>query len=340
MIKTHLVTFGTELNPFTESLEQQLTEHGHQFVDNVQAQILICVGQDLQGFDEIGIQQIEQQLVERFLGAELFIQARAFPFARIRVGFNAQRQLIVASPVDESTLSRIIRLLEQFKRTIPERYEDKIGALPFPESMLAKTLPPKDTLTDTIPPAHSTLSGGNPTGIQLQQRETTKPLNTNATWEEKIQHWNLQVCDEAFSIPPELSHGSIQHVLQSAPVHKTVQDTFGRTMGLFGFPDLLRPTSRVLLVTMDGGCVALHRRGNNAVLSPIVEDLLFPTTGSFPAWVKAVLKDHTPLALEATKAYGQLQGESISCSQQRPQHKEEGKVFSTIASLLLHWSSR
>lgn len=338
MIRTHLYTFNPTPHPYQESLEQQLLEHGHSLVDASDAQVILCMGEELQGFDEIGLQQIEQQLHERFLGAELFIQARAFPFARIRVGYNEHRQLIIATPVDESTLFRIVRLLEQFKRMKPERYEDKIGALPFPVSQLTESSAVVEPLQTTSIVA--TEESSAPNGLEVTQQPVDVPLSPTATWEERLQHWNLALCEHAFSIPPELSHGGIQHVLHSAPVHKTVQDAFGRTMGLYGFPDLLRPTSRVLLVTSDGGCIALHRRGYNAVLSPIVEDLLFPSAANFPHWIHSVLKDHTALALEGTKVYGQMQGDAISCSQQRPQHKSEGKVFSTIASLLLHWSSR
>lgn len=352
MLRTHLYTFSTEPHPFQESLEQQLQEHGHHLVEAQDAQIILCMGQELQGFDEIGLQQIEQQILERFLGAELFIQARAFPFARIRVGYNEHRQLIVASPVDESTLFRIIRLLEQFKRIQPERYEDKIGALPFPipdtteKSSSPVFAPVQAEEPDTTAPVSETADTNpvtveSPRGIELSQvAAETEPLSATATWEEKLAHWQLTLTEDSFVMPPELSHGGIQHVLQSAPVHKSVQDGYGRSMGLFGFPDLLRPTSKVLLVTSDGGCIALHRRGQHAILSPIVEDLLFTGDGKLPQWIEPLLKDHSPLALEATKAYGQMHGEAISCSQQRPQHKSEGKVYSTIASLLLHWSSR
>ena len=337
MIQTHLYTFSSTAHPFQESLEQQLQENGHQLVDASDAQVILCMGEGMQGFDEIGMQQIEQQLHERFLGAELFIQARAFPFARIRVGYNEHQQLIIATPVDESTLFRIIRLLDQFKRIKPERYEDKVGALPFPvaqftEANTSLELPATTSRVESDPDI--------PTGIEVAQLPVETPLAPTATWEEKLQHWNLTLSEQIFSLPPELSHGGIQHVLHSAPVHKTIQDPFGRTMGLYGFPDLLRPTSRVLLVTSDGGCIALHRRGHHAILSPIVEDLLFPSANSFPNWIHSILKEHSPLALEATKVYGQLHGNSISCSQQRPQQKPEGKVFSTIASLLLQWSSR
>ena len=345
MIRTHLYTFNNTPHPFQESLEQQLCENGHQLVDASDAQVILCMGEGLQGFDEIGLQQVEQQLQERFLGAELFIQARAFPFARIRVGYNEHRQLIIATPVDESTLFRIVRLLEQFNRMKPERYEDKIGASPFPVTQLTESSVSNDPPTTTAivpteePKLPTEIPTEVPTGLELTQQPTEEPSPT-ATWEERLQHWHLTLCEHIFSLPPEFSHGGIQHVLHSAPVHKTVQDTFGRTMGLYGFPDLLRPTSRVLLVTSDGGCIALHRRGHNAILSPIVEDLLFPSANNFPHWVHSLIKQHTLLALEGPKVYGQMQGDAISCSQQRPQHKAEGKVFSTIASLLLHWSSR
>ena len=78
MIRTHLYTFNNTPHPFQESLEQQLCENGHQLVDASDAQVILCMGEGLQGFDEIGLQQVEQQLQERFLGAELLYKPEPF----------------------------------------------------------------------------------------------------------------------------------------------------------------------------------------------------------------------------------------------------------------------
>ena len=125
----HIATLSasSEQHPLEEHLQQQLTEHGYTLTETSAANVLICMGRDIQGFDAPSIQQIESQFVERFLGAELFLLARAFPFARIRVGLNRQGQLLIASPLDESTLFRLIRLLDQFKRLSPVDYESKMG---------------------------------------------------------------------------------------------------------------------------------------------------------------------------------------------------------------------
>ena len=82
----HIATLSasTEQHPLEEHLHQQLIEHGYAITETLTANVLICMGTNIQGFDAPSIQQIESQFVERFLGAELFLLARAFPFARIR----------------------------------------------------------------------------------------------------------------------------------------------------------------------------------------------------------------------------------------------------------------
>lgn len=226
---------SSEPHPLEEHLHEQLTEHGYTITETADANVLICMGTDIQGFDASSIQQIESQFVERFLGAELFLLARAFPFARIRVGLNSQGQLLIASPLDESTLFRLIRLLDQFKRLNPVDYESKMGGF--------ADLPVVDPIPTKTVESSKEQSVNNPLTIQHSN------AGTILSWQDKLSHWQLRACDQTFSMPPELSHAGIQQVLKSTTQFHTRQDPMGQYYGVYGFPDLIRPQSRVLLVT-------------------------------------------------------------------------------------------
>ena len=173
----HIATLNasSEQHPLEEHLQQQLTEHGYTLTETSTANVLICMGTDIQGFDASSIQQIESQFVERFLGAELFLLARAFPFARIRVGLNRQGQLLIASPLDESTLFRLIRLLDQFKRLSPVDYE-KVRWVDLQTYPLYQN---PHRLEPSTPPSQPTSSATTPLTIQHSN------VGTPPSWQEK-----------------------------------------------------------------------------------------------------------------------------------------------------------
>ena len=327
----HIATLraSSEQHPLEEHLHEQLTEHGYTITETVDAKVLICMGTDIQGFDAPSIQQIESQFVERFLGAELFLLARAFPFARIRVGLNSQGQLLIASPLDESTLFRLIRLLDQFKRLIPVDYESKMGGF--------ADLPVVDTIPTKTVESSNERSTDNPLTIQHSN------AGTILSWQDKLNHWQLRSCEQTFSMPPELSHAGIQQVLRSTTQFQTRQDPMGQYYGVYGFPDLIRPQSRVLLVTPDGGVVAMHRKQATAILSPMVEDLLFSLKSPFPRWATDILENKLNgadrFALEGSRVYGKIDRTIHSATVQHAP-KKEGASNSTVASMLLQWCSR
>ena len=274
MLQIATLCASTEQHPLEEHLHQQLTEYGYTITENANANVIICMGTDIQGFDAPSIQQIEVQFVERFLGAELFLLARAFPFARIRVGLNVKGQLLIACPLDESTLFRLIRLLDQFKRLNITDYESKMGG--FADLPSVSPEPARKEVTVSEP---KTISAHQSLEAPLQAKHSG--AGGTLSWLEKLDHWQLRSCDQGFIMPPELSHAGIQQVLKSTTQFQTRQDPMGQLYGIYGFPDLVRPQSRVLLVTSDGGAIAMHRKQATAVLSPMVEDLLFSLKSPF-----------------------------------------------------------
>ena len=338
-------TSTAKTHPLEEHLHQQLVEHGYTIVEPEQAKILICMGEALQGFTAASIAQIEAQFTERFLGAELFLLARAFPFARIRVGINASEQLIIATPLDESTLFRLIRLLDQFKRLKPTDYESSMGGftdLPSTNEGLQTYTTPQTTgakLEDHAESVKESPSSSS-TPLSIQQPNV---VSTPMSWQEKLTHWQLRKSKQTFTMPPELAHAGIQQVLKSTTQFETRQDPMGQLYGLFGFPDLVRPNSRILLVTSDGGVIAMHRKQQTAILSPLVEDLLFSLKEPFPTWADEVLENRLNgadgFALEGTRVYGKSDTMILSATTVKSA-KTEGKANPTIASLLLQWSTR
>jgi|GEM_PF-5113644 len=345
MLRVATLTVQGQTHPLEESLHHQLSEHGYVIDEVESANVLICMGQDIQGFDGTTLQQLEAQITERFLGAELFLLARAFPFARIRVGLTTKQQLLIASPLDESTLYRMIRLLDQFKRITPEDYESKMGG--FKDLLSVPSIPkdePISAIEHTIEPTiestiESTQTTTSSDQLTVQQTSDVSMLE----WNSKLDHWLLRPSTEQFVMPPELQHAGIQQVFQSTTQFETRQNPMGELYGVYGFPDLLRPHSKVLLVTSDGGIIALHRKQHTVVLSPMVEDLLFSMTTPFPKWVSELLEKKLNtaevFALEGTRVYGKIDRCLHSVTPQNSS-KNEGPTNSVVASLILHWSSR
>ncbi len=336
MLQIATLSVHTEPHPLEEALHLQLTEHGYTLTDSTQANVLICMGTDLQGFDSQALQQLESQITERFLGAELFLLARAFPFARIRVGLNSNQQLLIATPLDESTLYRVIRLLDQYKRLSDVNYEQSMGGF---TDLPSVEMPDKEyTASQGTSDFQNGLGESNPMAVAHSTQRSADG------WREKLELWHLRPCDTKFTVPPELSHAGIQQVLNSTTQVESRQDPMGQVYGLYGFPDLLRPNAKVLLVTPDGGVVALHRKQNTTILSPLVEDLIFSIKQPFPKWASEVI-DRTipqglPFALEGTRVYVSNTDNTIYSASTNQACKAEGPTNSVIASLILQWASR
>ena len=337
MLRVATLTVQGQSHPLEESLHHQLTEHGYIIGEIETANVLIFMGQDIQGFDTASLQQLEEQITERFLGAELFLLARASSFARIRIGFTTKQQLLIASPLDESTLYRMIRLLDQFKRIAPEDYESKMGG--FKDLLSVPTPSTEEPVIDTSNKTEPTQTTSSPEQLTVQQISDVAMLE----WNSKLDHWLFRPSTERFVMPPELQHAGIQQVFRSTTQFDTRQNPMGDLYGLYGFPDLLRPHSKVLLVTSDGGIIALHRKQHTAILSPMVEDLLFSITNPFPKWASELIKNNLNnaevFALEGPRVYGKIDRSLHSITTQNSS-KNEGPTNSVVASLILHWSSR
>ena len=349
-----LISPNNEPHPYTEIITKSLQELGCTIPSST-PNIIIFLGDDMQGFSSAQIQYIEGQITERFLGAELFLQARAFAFARIRCGINQHGQWIIASPIDESNVYRITRLVEQCKRLHPESYESKMGLVSSAEQGIAqgikeqqntivamKAQQPTNSIASTQSSPHSTdtkISPASPSSTRPMDA-TTIENSTGVFWQDRLTTWKLEIGDVGYNLAPEFEHDAIKHVLlhNSEKRYIIEEDKRAKNFCIIAFPGVLRAKSRAFLLSSDGGLIALHRRQPTAILSPMVTDLLFPDGRIQPEWHSEYPHQKHLSAVEGGKIY--LADGKMLYSWDRRTEKLEGALISSVASLLLQWSSR
>jgi molybdenum cofactor biosynthesis protein B len=147
---------------------------------------------------------------------------------------------------------------------------------------------------------------------------------------------------------PLAANDALINVLDSALQRGSLEHD-GRRYGLYGFPDLLRPSSKVLLVGPGepfGAIVALHRNPRQVgVLCRWGQALPgWPNTGNDPARVGQEItgrpypgEGHL-FALDSDRIYV-LEGTRVH-SWDGHRRRDEGSPASALASLALRWSGR
>jgi len=329
---------------YHQSIAQSLQSNGWQLSTQTAANICIYLGDTQQGFSPSEISTIDTQLIERFSGAELFLQARANPFARLRCGLTKQGQLVIASPIDDNLHLRIIRLVQNFQRLTQESYEDKLNTLTLDNPTSHTDISENanmDAPTDSSATSRQTSVKDQPDTINYQTES-----QHSALWQEKLQNWGVEILSKGSDLPPELDHPAIQQVLQnSQALHKGLFPN-GDECTLIPFPNLSNPNSKVLCVTSDGGVIALHRRQPTGILSPMVKELLFPTSEITPLWHQKYTGNGDLFAVSSNQVYfkeshpsGLIKSAKVHSWDQR-KIRLEGPLFSAVASLFLQWSTR
>jgi len=145
-----------------------------------------------------------------------------------------------------------------------------------------------------------------------------------------------------------VSNDGLRNVLDSAMQRGSLVYE-GQTYGLYGFPDLLRPSSKVLLVGPGepfGTVVAMHRHPRQVgVLCRWGQSLPgWPNTGNDPARVGGERTGHAYpgegqlFAIESDRILV-LEGTRVHSWDGR-RRRDEGSPASALASLALHWSGR
>lgn len=140
-----------------------------------------------------------------------------------------------------------------------------------------------------------------------------------------------------------------RNVLEQAGERGTVTLPDGHTLAAYGYPDLLRAGSKVLLVGPGapwGEVLALHRHPRTAGL-PARSSTLLPRAGSDPrpqaeertgAPLPSALAQGDLFAVDGGTVYVELDGKVHSWDGRRA--RAEGGPKQVIASLLLRWSQR
>lgn len=269
------------------------------------ATVQLILGSAGQGFTQSSITAIEAQIHERFLGAELFLQARAFPFARIRCGLQPNGILLVASPIEDGLIYRLAKLLQQYKQVEPAKEEiirDPIGHMAVDMDL-----------------------------------ETTAPSFESAIghWENELFTLGLTSSNRYPVIQDYSAYPAVHHLLQSTTARRVFTNENEEEFAVFGFPDLLRPSSKVLLLSKDGGVLALHRRSQTLILSPKLRELI---TLEYQ-FEDASLEDNSAL-IGFGDGLVYFEKDDIVYSWKGNHPSKLGKKSSVIASLCLQWSSR
>lgn len=315
-----------QANPNTEFLENltvALQESGIQIVSQ-DGDIEMVLGDAGMGFSQQEIVSIEKRLVERFHGAELFLHARTTPFARIRCGLTENGRLLVASPLDSGLSYRLARLMQQYRKLSPQTIPERMG-------LSEQVYTPPDTK-----------------GISIQQKETVHPPvqpPPKHGWMLALDELQGQFIETPPTIPDSLnSNPAAQNVLNTTYAQRTVITTIGEVYGAYGFPDLLRPTSKVLLVSADGGVVALHRtRQPTGIVSDGTLDILNIDIDDVDGISKQRTGKIAPrtgkiFALNGNTVYFHIENYIVSWDGKK--ERKEGTQKQVTASLLLQWSQR
>ncbi len=151
------------------------------------------------------------------------------------------------------------------------------------------------------------------------------------------------------SLPTPLAeHAAIQAVMDTAGQRGVLACTNRRRYSVFGFPDLQRPTSKVLL-TGDGGrsgyVLALHRFPNPVgILGPGAPDLLPAHNAAIRQVCREVTgsplpdEGYTVFAVDKGRIYVEKEGAIGSWDGRSLE--DEGLPGQAAASLVLRWSQR
>lgn len=187
-----------------------------------------------------------------------------------------------------------------------------------------------------------------PRGVSIEQStEQQAPTSVDALspWKKGLEHLAATLeRDRWYALPDQIAEQTAAcDVLLTAGERGVVTLEDGREVGIFGFPDLRRPSSKVLMVTVTRGvfeAVALHRFPNlvgivgrgSLLKHASVDDEAQQRTG-MPAPYGGTLfaLEHSAIIIERDDKLVRWDGS---------REVSAGTESQAIASLLLRWSSR
>ena len=224
-----LVNFHPALTDETiQKISKLLADEGHEICQTSSIAPSVWFTPAPFGLQTAEKSALEQSWTTRLPGAELHLYARSHPFAVLGCGKDANEQFQFHLPAEDVLIHRLCRLLNQ----IP------MSPLPF-----AGSLNQLETITTTPETTHAPgQKWSHLVSTKFMAEKQTRPANWRSATEE---------------IP------AVAHLISRSQASEFYISN-GVSFILIGNPDLLRDSSRVLLITEDGGVIALHQLENNS----------------------------------------------------------------------------
>ncbi len=245
-------------------------------------------------------------------------------------------------------------ILPEAQHLLFELRKERAGDEPSERAPLAPTEP--DTPASDPPPE---LAAQDDRKLQVdlvehgtaEAPEQAEIVSISAGWKGALEALGATVDAGRFHSPPAAMAAidPVRNVLESAGQVGTATLEDGTTYGLFGYPDLLRPASKVLLV-MDSGplgaAIALHRHPRQVGLAAAPGQAVLGHAHS-RAGLERIAQEVTGgpwdfdgqlFAVEGDRVYAVADDRVSSWDGRR--ERLEGTTGSAMASLMLRWSQR
>lgn len=265
-------------------------------------------------------------------------------------------------PASAFTQSYAGRIGQSLFLCVPQQLELITGLIGVIESGADLVQNKKKPLSKTVIGQSSIVSNA-PKGKQSSRKEkntnsprvkvenstpkTVPPTPTAAGWNAAMKTLKLSLDIESAPLPEELaSIPAAFAVFEQAGVRKYAVDPYGNKFGVFGFPDLHSPSSKVLIVRPGAPypeIIALHRSPFKTGMVPTQHSgYLVSNTDTVEEIAKGITKRKASgdriIAIESNAVYIQRNLDVIRWDGRR--ERDMGTVRQAIASLILQWSQR
>lgn len=204
-----------------------------------------------------------------------------------------------------------------------------------------------DAEVELIAPAPAASDSEDAGGVRVSLMDEAAPPASEqpSPWQAGLQARGAVIDrDRWYALPDQIAEQAATcEVLKGAGERAVVRLPDGREVGAFGFPDLRRPSSKVLLIAMTRGvfeAVALHRHpkgvgivGRGTLLKSLNVDDEARARTSMPTPYGGMLfaTTHDAIFVERDERIYSWDGS---------RERDEGVEAQATASLLLRWSSR
>ena len=185
--------------------------------------------------------------------------------------------------------------------------------------------------------------------VQSSSPQSAKPhrsVTSKVGWQGALNHFQIELTPETAPLPVEFeSIPAAQSVFEHAGARNIAVDRYGNQFGVFGFPDLNKPTSKVIIIRP-----VLHTQNSLRFID-------FQQSGPHPCSSQWILMSTTLdveqacmsitgrtnkgdriIAVEPRVVYIQRNNDIVRWDGRR--ESDMGTIRQAIASLVLQWSQR